>query len=146
MSAPRARADPPVEPRRGFSEGRWRTAIDVRDFIVDNTHGFAGDAEFLTGPSPCTHAVWAKITSLLAEEIRHGVLFFEDLSNEIIADDVVHRLLTVPDVIISRHQAFFTEQAWTAIAEATLASIADADAGRPLANSIGEPRTQRGDP
>ena len=73
-------------------------------------------------------------------------LFFEDLSNEIIADDVFQRLLTFPNVIITGHQAFFTEQALTAIAATTLANIADAEAGRPLANSIGEPRTQRRDP
>ena len=65
-------------------------------------------------------------------------LFFEDLSNEVIADDVFQRLLTFPNVIVTGHQAFFTEQALTAIAEATLASIADAEAGRPLANSIGD--------
>lgn len=63
-------------------------------------------------------------------------LFFEDLSNEIIDDDVFQRLLTFPNVIITGHQAFFTEEALTAIAETTLASIADAEAGRPLANSI----------
>ena len=73
-------------------------------------------------------------------------LFFEDLSNEIIADDVFQRLLTFPNVIVTGHQAFFTEQAFTSIAATTLANIADAEAGRPLANSIGEPRTQRRDP
>ena len=67
MSAARARSDPPVDAWRGFSEGRWRTAINVRDFVVGNTHGFAGGPEFLTGPSPCTRAVWAKITPLIAE-------------------------------------------------------------------------------
>jgi D-lactate dehydrogenase len=63
-------------------------------------------------------------------------LFFEDLSNEIIQDDVFQRLLTFPNVLITGHQAFLTEEALTAIAEATLGSVADAEAGRPLARQI----------
>ena len=72
-------------------------------------------------------------------------LFFEDLSNEIIADDVFQRLLTFPNVLITGHQAFFTEQALTSIAETTLASIADAEAGRPLVNRINDDQNKRGD-
>lgn len=63
-------------------------------------------------------------------------LFFEDLSNEIIQDDVFQRLLTFPNVLVTGHQAFLTEEALTAIAETTLASLADAEAGRPLANRV----------
>jgi D-lactate dehydrogenase len=64
-------------------------------------------------------------------------LFFEDLSNEIVGDDAFQRLLTFPNVLITGHQAFLTEEALTAIAETTLASISDAEAGRPLANRVG---------
>lgn len=64
-------------------------------------------------------------------------LFFEDLSNEIVGDDVFQRLLTFPNVLVTGHQAFLTEEALTAIAETTLASITDAEAGRPLANRVG---------
>lgn len=64
-------------------------------------------------------------------------LFFEDLSNEIIADDVFQRLLTFPNVLVTGHQAFLTEEALAAIAETTLQSIADASAGRPLKFRIG---------
>lgn len=63
-------------------------------------------------------------------------LFFEDLSNEVIQDDVFQRLLTFPNVLVTGHQAFFTEDALTQIAETTLASLSDAAAGRPLANRI----------
>jgi D-lactate dehydrogenase len=59
-------------------------------------------------------------------------LFFEDLSNEIVQDDVFQRLLTFPNVLITGHQAFLTEEALSAIAETTLASLAQAEAGRPL--------------
>lgn len=63
-------------------------------------------------------------------------LFFEDLSNEIIQDDVFQRLLTFPNVLITGHQAFLTHEALSAIAETTLSSLADAEAGRPLACQV----------
>ena len=47
-------------------------------------------------------------------------LFFEDLSNEILADDVIARLLTFPNVLVTGHQAFFTAEAMGAIADVTL--------------------------
>ena len=63
-------------------------------------------------------------------------LFFEDLSNEIVQDDVFQRLLTFPNVLITGHQAFLTEEALSAIAEATLASLAEAEAGAPLTRQV----------
>ena len=50
-------------------------------------------------------------------------LFFEDLSGEVIKDDVFARLLTLPNVFVTAHQAFFTEEALTRIAETTIANI-----------------------
>jgi D-lactate dehydrogenase len=58
-------------------------------------------------------------------------LFFEDLSNEVIEDDVFQRLLTFPNVIVTGHQAFFTREALAAIAQTTLQNIADLEAGNP---------------
>ena len=58
-------------------------------------------------------------------------LFFEDLSNEVVKDDVFQRLLTFPNVIVTGHQAFFTREALAAIAEVTLQNIAGLEAGRP---------------
>lgn len=63
-------------------------------------------------------------------------LFFEDLSNEIIQDDVFQRLLTFPNVLITGHQAFFTEEALTAIAETTMANIAEEESGRASPNRV----------
>lgn len=63
-------------------------------------------------------------------------LFFEDLSNEIIDDDIFQRLLTFPNVIVTGHQAFLTEEALDAIAETTLRNLGDAEAGRPLDNAV----------
>ncbi len=63
-------------------------------------------------------------------------LFFEDLSNQIIQDDVLARLLTFPNVLITGHQAFFTRNALDNIAKTTLANITDFEKGRPCANEI----------
>lgn len=71
-------------------------------------------------------------------------LFFEDLSNEIVDDDVFQRLLTFPNVLVTGHQAFLTEEALAAIAETTLASITDAEAGRVLTNRVGVERVRGG--
>jgi D-lactate dehydrogenase len=67
---------------------------------------------------------------------QEGDLFFRNLSEEIVQDDVFQRLLTFPNVLITGHQAFLTREALTAIAETTLASIGDAEAGRPLAHRL----------
>lgn len=67
-------------------------------------------------------------------------LFFEDLSNEIIQDDVFQRLLTFPNVLITGHQGFLTEEALQAIAETTLKNLADAEAGWPLVNAVSASR------
>ena len=63
-------------------------------------------------------------------------LFFEDLSSEIIQDDVFQRLLTFPNVLVTGHQAFFTEEALTAIAETTMTNIAEEEAGRASHNRV----------
>ena len=54
---------------------------------------------------------------------EEGDLFFENLSDTVIQDDVFSRLLTFPNVLITGHQAFFTQEAMTAIAEVTLENI-----------------------
>ncbi|WP_278247981.1 NAD(P)-dependent oxidoreductase [Limimaricola soesokkakensis] len=54
---------------------------------------------------------------------EEGELFFEDLSNQIIPDDVFARLLTFPNVLITGHQGFFTIEALTGIAETTIGNI-----------------------
>lgn len=74
----------------------------------------------------------AVIDGLKSKKIGHlgldvyeeeGDLFFEDNSNRLLQDDVFARLLTFPNVVITGHQAFFTREALTAIADITLANI-----------------------
>ncbi|CAH2600104.1 D-lactate dehydrogenase [Rhodovastum atsumiense] len=65
-------------------------------------------------------------------------LFFEDLSNEIVRDDTLQRLLMFPNVLVTSHQAFFTQEALVAIADTTLGSIASFARGEPLAHAVTE--------
>jgi D-lactate dehydrogenase len=66
-------------------------------------------------------------------------LFYEDRSNRVIADDVFSRLLTFPNVLITGHQAFFTAEALTTIAETTLQSVSDFAAGRACTFALTSP-------
>lgn len=50
-------------------------------------------------------------------------LFFRDLSSNIIQDDVIQRLMSFPNVLITAHQAFFTREALTQIAQTTLGNV-----------------------
>lgn len=59
---------------RGFEQGRWAIAIDVRDFIIRNVVPYTGDEAFLVGPSARTKAVWAKLQPFFTEERKRGVL------------------------------------------------------------------------
>jgi D-lactate dehydrogenase len=70
-------------------------------------------------------------------------LFFEDLSDRVIQDDVFSRLLTFPNVLITAHQAFFTEEALRNIAEATLSNATAFAAGRPSGNEVREAEVRR---
>ncbi len=68
-------------------------------------------------------------------EEEEGV-FFKDLSDKILQDDVLARLLTFPNVLITAHQAFLTKEALDAIARTTLQNIDAYANGRPLENAV----------
>jgi len=63
-------------------------------------------------------------------------LFFEDHSNEIIQDDLLQRLLTFPNVLITSHQGYFTREALTAIAETTLNNLSQIERGEACPNQL----------
>jgi D-lactate dehydrogenase len=62
--------------------------------------------------------------------------FFEDFSSQVLTDDVLARLLTFSNVLITSHQGFFTKEAMTNIAVITLENIRDFFTGGPLKNEI----------
>jgi D-lactate dehydrogenase len=67
---------------------------------------------------------------------EEGDLFFQDLSDRVIQDDVFARLMTFPNVLITGHQAFFTEEAVRNIAETTLGNITAFEAGQAGGNEV----------
>lgn len=63
-------------------------------------------------------------------------LFFEDLSDTVIQDDTFQLLQSFTNVVVTAHQAFFTREALTNIAETTLSNLDAVEAGQPCANAI----------
>jgi D-lactate dehydrogenase len=63
-------------------------------------------------------------------------LFFKDLSATVIEDDLILRLLTFPNVLITAHQAFLTETALGEIASTTLANVTAFEKGEKLENEV----------
>ncbi|MDI9363815.1 MAG: 2-hydroxyacid dehydrogenase [Flavobacterium sp.] len=59
-------------------------------------------------------------------------LFFRDLSEKIIEDDTIQRLMSFPNVLVTAHQAFFTQEALTQIAQITLTNIFELNAKKIL--------------
>lgn len=63
-------------------------------------------------------------------------IFHEDYSDTIIKDDLLLRLISMPNVIVTSHQGFFTKEALQSIASTTLQNIDDYANGRVLKNQV----------
>jgi D-lactate dehydrogenase len=68
-------------------------------------------------------------------EEEEGV-FFRDLSDKVLQDDVLARLLTFPNVLVTSHQAFLTHEALANIACTTLENVSAFERGQPLVNEV----------
>jgi D-lactate dehydrogenase len=67
---------------------------------------------------------------------QEETLFFRDLSASIVEDDLITRLMSFPNVLISAHQGFFTAEAMDQIAETTLNNLREFSSGEPLTNEV----------
>jgi len=67
---------------------------------------------------------------------QEASLFFQDLSSTIITDDVIQRLVSFPNVIVTGHQAFFTVEAIGQIMRTTIESISALERGEPLRDRV----------
>jgi len=67
---------------------------------------------------------------------EEGGVFYEDCSNEIIADENLARLMTFPNVLVTSHMGFFTREAVRAIAEVTLENADAVNRGLELVNAV----------
>lgn len=63
-------------------------------------------------------------------------VFFEDFSGHILEDDILARLITMPNVLITSHQAFLTREALDGIARTTIDNIVDFFDGKPCPNAV----------
>lgn len=101
-------------------------------FIINTGRGALIDAKALIQGLK-TGKIGAAGLDVYEEE---GDLFFKDLSMKVLKDDVLARLLTFPNVLITSHQAFLTKEALGKIAETTLQNISDFNQGLPLVNKV----------
>lgn len=89
--------------------------------ILNTSRGALVDAEALLAGIK-SRKVGAACLDVYEEESE---LFFEDFSGHILEDDTLARLISMPNVIVSSHQAFLTEEALSNIAETTVKNIVD---------------------
>lgn len=89
--------------------------------ILNTSRGALVDAEALLNAIK-SRKVGAACLDVYEEEAD---LFFEDNSGHILDDDVLARLISMPNVIVTSHQAFLTEEALENIAETTVKNIKD---------------------
>lgn len=80
-----------------------------------------------------------QVGSLALDVYEEEEVFFEDVSNRVLQDDQLARLLTFPNVLVTGHQAFFTQEALQNIAETTLSNLDDLTAGRRCPNVVPVP-------
>ncbi|HEX5064163.1 MAG TPA: 2-hydroxyacid dehydrogenase [Kofleriaceae bacterium] len=104
--------------------------------LINTSRGALIDSRALISALKTCHIGSAGLDVYEEEE---GV-FFEDLSDKVLQDDVLARLLTFPNVVITSHQGFFTREALAAIASTTLANVDAFERGEPLVNEV---RAQR---
>ena len=100
--------------------------------ILNTSRGALVDAEALLSAIKSRH-VGAACLDVYEEEAD---LFFEDFSGHIIGDDVLARLISMPNVIVTSHQAFLTEEALENIAETTINSLIELREGGETPNEL----------
>lgn len=100
--------------------------------IINTSRGALVDAEALLAGIKA-RTVGAACLDVYEEE---SDLFFEDNSGHILEDDTLARLISMPNVIVTSHQAFLTVEALTNIAETTLQNLVDFFRDGQCANEI----------
>lgn len=124
----------PLTPSTHHMIGAEQLARMKRGVMVINTsRGALVDSRALVAGLKSGHVGNAGLDVYEEEE----GLFFRDLSDRVIQDDVLARLLTFPNVLVTAHQAFLTREALASIAEITLGNVSAFEQGRPLENRVG---------
>ena len=108
--------------------GKMRSSV----YIINTSRGGLIDSEALLEALKSRKIAGAGL-DVYEEEAS---LFFEDRSDTIIRDDVLARLVSLPNVILTSHQAFLTHEALKNIAEITVGNLEDYFAGKELKNQV----------
>lgn len=87
--------------------------------LINTSRGALVDAEALLAGIKSRH-VGAACLDVYEEE---SDFFFEDLSGHIVDDDILARLISMPNVLVTSHQAFLTEEALANIAQTTVQNL-----------------------
>ena len=100
--------------------------------LVNTSRGALVDSRALIDALKTGHVGAAGLDVYEEEE---GI-FFRNLSDQVLQDDVLARLLTFPNVLITSHQAFLTREALANIADTTLGNIRAFEQGDALVNEV----------
>lgn len=100
--------------------------------IINTSRGALIDAEALLEGIKA-RKIGAACLDVYEEEAD---VFFQDFSDHIIADDTLARLISMPNVIVTSHQAFLTEEALSNIAETTVSNLIACQNGEECANEL----------
>ena len=131
----------PLMPETRYLLNEQRLAQAKQGVVIVNTgRGALVDTGALLDALKRGHVGGAALDVYEREE---GV-FFQDLSDEVLQDDLLARLLTFPNVLVTSHQAFLTREALANIAATTLASVTAFERGEPLVNVVQAGKAQRG--
>ncbi len=73
----------------GFSDGIWKSEVNVRDFIINNFSEYTGDHSFLEGPTDATKQLWAQVMDLTKQERDKGGVL--DMDTDIVSTITSHQ-------------------------------------------------------
>ncbi len=100
--------------------------------LINTSRGALIDSEALLEGIKA-HKIGAAGLDVYEEETD---FFYEDRSDRIMEDDVLARLISMPNVVVTSHQAFLTAEALSNIAEVTLQNLSDYFNGKELVNEV----------
>ncbi len=100
--------------------------------LINTSRGALIDAEALLSGIK-SRKIGAACLDVYEEE---SDLFFEDRSGHIVEDDILARLISMPNVLLTSHQAFLTEEALSNIAETTVQNLIALRDGLPCENEV----------
>lgn len=125
----------PLTPETKYTLNEQTLGLTKKGVMIINTgRGGLIDTKALINGLKSSHIGSAGL-DVYEEEDR---VFFQDLSNQILTDDILARLLTFPNVLITSHQGFLTHEALGNIAETTLNNLSRYEKNEPLLHEVKE--------